>query len=177
MATQDTAAALQRAASVLQRRPQAGLHDDPPGIARWDGGTRVITRHANGQEVVTDLPNGLGGDSAQVTPSWLLRASLASCSATRIAMAAASQGIELDALEVRAGSRSDTRGLLGLAQADGTPAYPGPQDLQLHVRIAARGVAPERLRALVEQSHCLSPVLFAVQDALPLQVQVEVGES
>jgi len=175
MARQDTAAALQRVASALQRRPHAGLHEDPPAVSRWDGGSRVVTRHANGQQVVSDLPDGLGGDSAQVTPSWLLRAGLASCSATRIAMAAASQGIELDQLEVRAASRSDTRGLFGLAGADGSPAYAGPQELQLHVRIAARGVAPERLRALVEHSHRLSPVVLAMQDALPLQVHIEIA--
>jgi uncharacterized OsmC-like protein len=60
------------------------------------------------------MPSEVGGSGDQVTPGWLFRAGLASCAATRIAMAAAAEGIELATLEVRASSRSDTRGLLGM---------------------------------------------------------------
>jgi uncharacterized OsmC-like protein len=175
MATPEVAAAMQRAESMFLRRPEAGMHEDSPAMARWDGGTRVVTRHPDGGAVVTDVPSGLGGDSSQLTPSWLVRAGLASCSATRIAMDAACQGIELDALEVHAESRSDARGLLGMQGEDGAPCYPGPRELRLHVRIAARGVAPQRLRELVERSHRCSPVLFALSDAHPLEVRIEIG--
>ncbi|HEX4330181.1 MAG TPA: OsmC family protein [Burkholderiales bacterium] len=174
MATPEIAAAMQRTQSVLLRRPQSGMHEDLPGMARWDGGTRVVTRHLNGSEIVTDLPDGLGGDGTQVTPGWLLRAGLAACTATRIAMTAAAQGIELDTLEVDASSRSDTRGLLGMVEDDGAPCYPGPRDLCVHVRIAARRVAPERLRALVQESNRCSPVLFAIQDAHSVALRIEI---
>ena len=92
MASQDIAAAMQRVESVLRRRPEVGLHDDAPATARWQSGTRVVSSHANGTQIVTDMPTELGGSGDQVTPGWLLRAGLASCLATRIAMAAAAAG-------------------------------------------------------------------------------------
>lgn len=174
MAAQDLAAALQRAATVLQRRPDIGLHDDAPATARWDGGTRVVAIHANGTQVLTDMPSELGGSGDQVTPGWLLRAGLASCAATRIAMAAATEGIELKTLELLASSRSDVRGLLGMTGADGEPVHAGPSDVQLLVRISAPGVSPERLRSLVEASHRCSPVPCAMQEEVPVALHIEV---
>ena len=102
MATQDIAAALQRVESVLRRRPDVGLHDDAPATARWERGTRVVASHANGTQVATDMPTELGGTGDQVTPGLAVPRGLASCAATRIALAAAAEGIELTALEVRA---------------------------------------------------------------------------
>ena len=176
MAAQDIAEALQRIESVLRRRPDSGLHDDAPATARWDGGTRMIASHPSGKQVLTDMPGEMGGSGDQVTPGWLFRAGLASCTATRIAMAAAAQGIALQTLELRASSRSDTRGLLGLADADGQAVSAAPQDVQLHVRIAAHGVASQRLRALVEDSYRCSPVPRAVQDAVPVALLIEVDD-
>lgn len=166
------AAALDRATAVLQRRPETGLHDDAPATARWDGGTRVLALHANGQQVPTDMPTELGGSGGEVTPGWLFRAGLASCATTSIALHAAREGIELRALELHASSRSDTRGLLGVTHADGTRVSAAPGDLQLEVRIAADGVAPERLHALVAQGLRCSPIPGAVQQALPITVHV-----
>lgn len=177
MAAPDIAQALQRIESVLRRRPDSGLHDDAPATARWEGGTRVLASHPSGKQVVTDMPAEMGGSGDQVSPGWLFRAGLASCTATRIAMAAAAQGIELQTLELRASSRSDTRGLLGLANADGQPVSAAPQDVQLHVRIAARGVSSQCLRALVQESYRCSPVPRAVQDAVPVALLIEVESS
>ena len=120
-----------------------GLHDDAPATARWEGGTRVVASHANGTQVPTDMPAELGGTGDQVTPGWLFRAGarlVRGDDASR--WPRPPQGIELTTLEVRASSRSDTRGLLGMADADGEPVCAGPRDVQLHVRIAAPGVAP-----------------------------------
>jgi uncharacterized OsmC-like protein len=177
MAAEDIAQALQRVESVLRRRPEAGLHDDAPATARWDGGTRMVASHPSGQQVLTDMPGEMGGSGDQVTPGWLFRAGLASCTATRIAMAAAAQGIELQTLELRASSRSDTRGLFGMADADGQAVSAAPQDVQLHVRIAAPGVSSQRLRSLVEDSYRCSPVPRAVRDAVPVALLIEVDTS
>lgn len=174
MAAQDIAEAIRRVESVLQRRPRTGLHEDAPATARWQGGTRVVASHANGTRVLTDMPRELGGSGDQVTPGWLLRAGLASCTATRIAMAAASAGIELTTLELQASSRSDTRGLLGMADADGELVSAGPRDVQLVVRISAHGVAPERLRTLVEDSQRCSPVPCAMEQVVPVDMRIEV---
>jgi uncharacterized OsmC-like protein len=177
MAAQDIAEALQRVESVLRRRPDSGLHDDAPATARWDGGTRMVASHPSGKQVLTDMPGEMGGSGDQVSPGWLFRAGLASCTATRIAMAAAAQGIELQTLELRASSRSDTRGMLGMADANGQTISAAPQNVQLHVRIAARGVSAQRLRALVEDSYRLSPVPQAVCDAVPVALLIEVDDT
>jgi uncharacterized OsmC-like protein len=172
----DIAAALQRVEKILLRSPKTGLHVDAPATARWNGGTEVTTTHENGTRLATDLPTQMGGGGTAVTPGWLLRAGLASCVTTRIAMAAAVAGIELTELEVVATSQSDARGLLGMADADGQPVPAGPRDLQLHVKIAAADSASaERLRSLVEQSHGCSPVSCAVQDATAIELLIEAG--
>ena len=174
MSTQELAAALQRVEKVLRRRPETGLHDDAPAAARWVGGTRVVASHVNGTQISSDMPGELGGSGDQVTPGWLFRAGLASCSATSIAMAAAAEGIALTALEVRATSRSDTRGLLGMVDAEGEPVQAGPRDVQLAVRISAPGVAPARLRTMVEHGLCHSPIPNAVQSATPFALHIDV---
>jgi uncharacterized OsmC-like protein len=174
MSMQDVAAAVRRAEAVLQRRPAAGLGNDVPATACWSGNTRVITSDGNGTEVATDMPGELGGSGGHASPGWLLRAGLASCAATRIAMAAALEGIELTTLEVLASSRSDARGLLGLADGDGQPVPPGPLDVQLRVRIAGRGASSERLQALVKQSHACSPVSDALIRGVPVALQIDV---
>jgi uncharacterized OsmC-like protein len=177
MAVQDVATALQRVENVLQRRPDMGLHDDAPATVRWGGGLRIVASHANGNEVATDMPAELGGTGDRVSPGWLLRAGLASCTATCIAMAAAREGIELTRLELKASSRSDTRGLLGMRASDGAVVSAGPSDVQLRVHIAADGVSEERLRALVEEGYRCSPVPRALTDAVSIAIHIEVGAS
>jgi uncharacterized OsmC-like protein len=174
MASQEIAAAMQRVEAVLRRRPEAGLHDDAPATARWESGARVVSSHANGTRLLTDMPTELGGSGDQVTPGWLLRAGLASCLATRIVMSAAAAGFELAVLEVVASSRSDARGLLGMREASGNPVCAGPRDIQVLVRIAAPGVSPERLRILIDESNRCSPVSAALREAVPMALYVEV---
>lgn len=175
MTTQQVAAAMQRMRKVLQRRPEHGLHDDAGAIAHWQGDARIVCRHANGAHLVTDMPVELGGTGDQVTPGWLFRAALAACAATRIAMEAATCGIELSGLEVHADSRSDARGLLGMCQADGSPVPSAPCEVRMWVRIRAAGVSAETLRALVHRSRACSPVTAAVEQALPLTWQIDAA--
>ena len=175
METGSIASALHRLESVLRRRPAAGLHDDAPASALWARGTRIVTHHANGTQLVTDMPVEFGGSGDQVTPGWLFRAGLASCLATCIAMRAAAAGIVLESLSVTAGSRSDTRGLLGMADAGGDAVCAAPVEVQLNVRISSSGVSPERLRELVEESHRCSPVPTAVRSVVPVDLVVEAG--
>ena len=179
MSTQEIAAALQRVEAVLLRRPSAGIHPEAPATARWEGGTRIVASHANGAEMATEMPAELGGagNDVDVTPGWLFRAGFASCAATCIAMGAAAQGIELESLEVTATSRSDLRGLLGMADADGKPVHAGPRDVELVVRIRAPGVAPDRLRAMVEKRYSCSPISSAVASAMPVKLSIVIDEN
>jgi uncharacterized OsmC-like protein len=168
--------AIRRAQRALGRRPGIAVHDDAPATARWDTGTRVVSAHPNGASIGSDMPSELGGSGAEVTPGWLFRAGLASCAATCIAMAAATEGIVLTTLEVVARGRSDARGVLGMSDGNGGVVTAAPIGLALEVRIAASGVAPERLRALADHAVRRSPIAEVVQVALPLELRVELQE-
>ena len=175
MSLQPVAATIARAHAVLQRRPDMGLHDDSPATARWSGGTRNVASHADGTAIETDMPTEVGGTGDRVTPGWLFRAGVASCAVTTIAMRAAMEGVALTELAARVESRSDTRGLLGMADADGSPIDAGPSAMRLYVRIGAAGVTPDALRALVDAACGSSPIPCAVRHVTPLDVQVEVA--
>jgi uncharacterized OsmC-like protein len=170
------ATALKRVEAVLLRSPKTGLHADAPATARWNGGTRVTASHENGTQVSTDMPTEVGGEGTSVTPGWYMRAGLASCLTTTIAMQAAVAGIELSVLEVTATSRSDFRGLLGMTDSEGRRVSAGSQDVQLHVRIAAKdGTTAEHLRALVARSQGYAPISTAVKNETPIELSIEVG--
>ncbi|HUJ52886.1 MAG TPA: OsmC family protein [Steroidobacteraceae bacterium] len=174
MTTATIASAVQRVRSVFARRPDAALHADEPAIARWEQGLRVVSRHANGARITTDLPRELGGQGEEVTPGWLLRAALASCLATRIALEAAVREIVITSLEVAASSESDARGLFGMSGDAGERIPPGPRALQLRVRVAAPNVAAETLRTMIEESRRCSPVQFALERSVPVSVQIDI---
>lgn len=174
MAIEQVAASIERVVSALRRKPHAGLHEDLPATVRWAGGLRTVAHTAAGAEVVTDMPTAIGGDDSAPTPGWLLRAALASCAVTRIAMEAASRGIALHTLEAHATSRSDLRGLVGMADADGHRVPACPLAMDLHVRIGAPGVEAGLLRALVEATPGCSPVTAALEQPLAVGLRVEV---
>jgi len=175
MSIERIAASMDRVGAALRRKPLLGVSEDAAATARWDGGLRASVRSDQGHAVATDMPAEIGGEDSAVTPGWLLRAGLASCAVTRIAMAAASEGIALQTLEARATSRSDARGLLAIPEPDGSPVPAGPLAVELHVRIGAPGVPVERLRRLVEATVACSPVTAALEQALPVALQVDVA--
>jgi len=81
--------------------------------------------------------------------------------------------MELSTLEVRAGSRSDLRGFFGMKDAMGEAVCAGPCEVQLAVRIKAHGIAPERPRNLVEESHRCSPIPTALRNAVPVALRID----
>lgn len=174
MSVERIAASMERVSAALTRKPHAGLHDDTPATVRWAGGLRTVARGEAGIEVTTDMPAAIGGGDSAPTPGWLLRTALASCAVTRIAMEAASRGIALHTLEAHATSRSDLRGLVGVAEADGSRVPAGPLAMDLHVRIGAPGVEAAMLRALVEATPGCSPVTAALEQPLAVGLHVEV---
>ena len=143
---------------------------DKPATAVVEQGLRCRATGPNGEAVVTDMPKGIGGAASAPTPGWLLRAALASCDATVIAMRAAQLGIVLSQLEVTVDSVSDDRGILGLGNA----IPPGPQSMRIRVLIAAKDTSAEELRQLVSWAEAHSPVGDAVRRAIPSQIEVEV---
>jgi uncharacterized OsmC-like protein len=170
------AASIDRLKSVISRRPEFAVHDDAPATARWESGTRVSASHANGHTMTTDMPAELGGEGQHVTPGWMFRAGIASCTATRIAMAAAEQGIVLTHLEVVAGSTSDARGMLGVPDENGAAIPAGASEVRLDVHISASGVEEARLRRLVHDSHPLAPMSSNIERSVPLNLSVTIGQ-
>jgi uncharacterized OsmC-like protein len=167
--------AIQRVRTIFTRRPESALHADDPAIAHWEQGLRVVCRHANGIQMATDMPRELGGEGNEVTPGWLLRAALASCLASRIALEAAARNIAIARLEVVATSESDARGLFGMTDDGGERVDPGPRTVQLRVRIAAPDVPAETLHAMIAESNRCSPVQCAVEKPVPVSLHIDVG--
>jgi hypothetical protein len=91
-------------------------------------------------------------------------------------MEAQVRGIVLHTLEAHATSRSDLRGLVGLAEADGRPVSAGPLSMDLHVRIGAPGADANQLRALVEATTGCSPVTSALEQPLAVGLHIEVAD-
>ena len=174
MTTATIANSLQRVRALFAQRPEAAMHADEPAVARWEQGLRVVSRDANGAHITTDLPRAIGGQGEGVTPGWLLRAALASCLASRIAMEAVARQVVLTGLEVVAASESDARGLLGMTDDTGERIPPGPRAVHLRVCIAAPSVPAETLRSLIEESYRCSPVQFAVETSIPVSLKIDV---
>jgi uncharacterized OsmC-like protein len=177
MAAERIATALARVAAALREHPAFGLHDESPAVTRWQGGTKFVTsRPGVALELVTDMPQQMGGEGESVTPGWPLRAGLAACVGTCIVLNAVLQGIELESLEVAVGARSDLRGLFGMTDEQGKEVSAGPLAVRLEVKIAAAGVSHERLRTLVEQANHCSPSSSALRQAVPLDLRIEFGD-
>jgi uncharacterized OsmC-like protein len=174
MTTESIVSALQRVRAVFARRPEAALHADKPATAHWQQGLRVVCHDADGPRIVTDMPREIGGQGDEVTPGWLLRAALASCLASRIAMEAAARDISIARLEVTAASESDARGIFGIPDAAGERVPAGPRCVQMRVRVAAKGASTETLRAVIEESHRCSPVECAVEQSVPVRLEIDI---
>lgn len=158
-------------ASHFAMHPQDAASRDKPAVATLESGLRCKATGPKGELLVTDMPKAIGGDGTAPTPGWFLRAALANCDATVIAMRAAQLGIALTQLEVTVSSESDNRGLLG--QADSVP--PGPLGVHVTVRIAAEGVSEPALLDLVRWAEKHSPVGDAFRRAIPIEAEVLVG--
>jgi uncharacterized OsmC-like protein len=157
--------------TALASKPDAGPAPDRPAVAVIEDGLRARVEGGDGWAVVTDMPEAVGGGASAPSPAWLVRAALASCAATAIAMRAAELEIALSRLEVTAESETDMRGLL----AAGNGVDPGPKTVRLRVELAADGADEHRLDELVRWADSHSPVCDAVRRAVPVELEITVG--
>jgi hypothetical protein len=97
----------------LNKNPAAALSVDSTAVAVLDNGLRCRVQGPGGVVVTTDMPKAIGGEGSAPGPGWLLRAALATCDATMIALRAAVEGVTLTELEVQVDSDSDDRDSLG----------------------------------------------------------------
>ena len=153
-----------------EENPDAGREPDSAATAVREGLLRFRVSGPHG-EVVTDIAKSVGGGETAPTPGWTMRAALAACDASVVAIEAARAGVELSRLEVTVTGNSDIRGTLGMDES--VPA--GPLDLQVRIEIASDDATEDQLREIVRLAEQRSPVGDAVARAIPVTTQVVVG--
>jgi uncharacterized OsmC-like protein len=161
--------ALERVQRLFLEKPAAARKPNTMATAVWRNGLLCEIAGPGGEKAVTDMPEPMGGAGQGSNPGWLLRAGMASCAATVIAMRAAMHGIALRSLEVSVQSESDARGLVGIA--DVPTALGG---MRMSIRIGADGVDEAELRALATWGEAHSPVSCTLRDRPPVAVDVSV---
>ena len=161
---------LERAIRIFQERPEAAKRKAAPATATLVEGLQCQVTGPSGQKITSDMPRTYGGTDAGSHPGWFLRAALASCTATAIAMRAALLGIQLKTLEVTVESHSDHRGLFGIDES--IPR--GMLSLRTHVKIGGEGAATEQLRELAEWGDAHGVVACTIRCPPPQTLEIEV---
>ena len=161
--------AIERAKHVFTERPAAARKANASATALLVGGLRCEITGPEGERATTDMPKPMGGEASGPNPGWFLRASMASCAATAIAMRAAVLGIAIDRLEVGVHSESDARGLLGMGDTSA-----GMSNMRMEVKIAAKGGTAQQLEELVEWAEEHSPVSCTLRNGPRITIEVQV---
>ena len=164
--------AIAQASSYVSEHPEAARSTDPAATAVLEEGLRFRV-DGPATSLSTDMAKSVGGGASGPTPAWLMRAALAACDATLLAMEAAREGIELTDLEVSVQSESDFRGVLGVDPA----VQPGPLSMHVDIRVAAANAGDGQLRALVERAESRSPVRDALARELPMNTEIAIGST
>jgi len=162
--------AMETASSHLKEHPDAAAGTDAAATAFREGGLRIRVEGPNGA-LSTDMSKSVGGDASAPTPGWLLRAALASCDATLVAMEAARDGVELTDLTVSVESDSDFRGVLGVDDS----INPGPLAVRVRIELAAEGATEDQLREIVRRAESYSPVRDAVVREVSMATEIVTG--
>lgn len=161
--------ALQRAQRLFLDKPAAARKANAGAMAVWHEGLRCEIAGPGAERATTDMPLAMGGKATGSNPGWLLRAGMASCTATAIAMRAALQGIELRKLEVNVESESDARCLVGIPDTDSALG-----NVRMSIRIGADGVDAARLRELATWGEAHSPVSCTLRTNPPVAVEIDI---
>jgi uncharacterized OsmC-like protein len=162
--------AMEKASAYLAENPDAGTGTDAAATAVLEEGLRFRVEGPKGA-VTTDMSESVGGGATAPSPGWLLRAALAACDASAVAMQAARDGVELTDLSVSVESDTDFRGVLGVDGAD----HPGPLEIRMRIELAADDATEEQLRATVERAEAQSPVRDALAREMSMTTEVITG--
>ena len=159
--------ALERASGHLAEHPEAAIGTDAAATAVREEGLRFRVEGPKG-DLTTDMSKTVGGGAAAPTPGWLLRAALASCDATAVAMEAARAGVELTNLTVTVDSDSDFRGVLGVDDS----IRPAPLAVRVRIELAASNATEDQLREIVERAESHSPVGDAIARGVSVTTEI-----
>jgi len=169
--TDDIRTAIEAASAYLREHPEEAHYIDSLATARVESGLRVVVTGPSGEELVTDMPAGVGGAASAPSPGWAMRAAVASCAVTLATMRAAQLGLTSFRCVVDVDSESNDFGILGLGAS--TPA--GPLAMRLQFRMSADGAGLDALEEIATWAadHC--PVADAVRRGVPLHIEVIQG--
>lgn len=166
----NVAEAIAKLTKIFTDQPEKARTKNAPATAKLEDSLKFHVTGPAGEKVLTDMPPPMGGTGSGPNPGWLLRAALASCNATVIAMRAAQLGLKLKSLEVTVESDSDNRGLLGVDEN----VSAGLLSLRTKVRIGAEDATPAQLREIVAWGEAHSPVGCTIRHAPSATTDVEV---
>jgi len=165
--TEHVASKLASLRELLATEPQRAMSQDSAAVASL-GPNLTCEVSGPGEAVVrTAMPPGMGGDGSGFSPGWYMRCAIASCAATTIALHAAEAGINLEDLEVRVDSTSDSRGILGAADV-----RPGMLDARMTISATAPGVSTEELERIIRRADLGSPVGESVRNGVTVTTTV-----
>lgn len=159
--------AIETASSYLRQHPDAAAGTDAAATAIREEGLRFRVEGPKGQ-LTSDMSESVGGGAAAPTPGWLLRAALASCDATLVAMEAARDDVELTDISVTVESESDFRGVLGVDRS----IPPGPLAVRVRIELAAPDATEDQLREIVQRAEARSPVRDALVRKVPMTTEI-----
>ena len=164
--------AIEQASNYLVEHPEAARASDAAATAICEDGLRFRIE-GPWSPLASDMSKSVGGEALAPSPGWLLRAALAACDATVVAMEAARDGIELTDLRVSVESESDFRGVLGVDPS----VQPGPLSMRIAYRLVASNASDEQLRAIVARAESRSPVRDALARAVPMTTDITIGSA
>ena len=162
--------AIDNVARAIAANPEKGLVKNSPATASLTKDLTFSITGPKGEKAQTDMPTALGGGNGVPQPGWLMRASLAACTGTVIAMRAAQVGIALDKLDVTVESQGDNRGMLGLDDSVSAALI----GLRAIVHIRAAKVSADEIRSLVRWGDDHSPIACTLRHALGADIEVVV---
>jgi uncharacterized OsmC-like protein len=168
--TDSIRSAMETASGHLEEHPDAAAGTDAEATAFREEGLRIRVEGPNGA-LTTDMSKSVGGRASAPTPGWLLRAALASCDATVVAMEAARDGVELTDLTVSVESDSDFRGVLGVDDS----VHPGPLAVRVRIELTAADATEDQLREIVRRAESHSPVRDAVVREVSMSTEIVTG--
>ena len=169
MQDNDIGKAVKSVERYLQSQTSPGPRADVPATASIEDGLKCRIEGPDGSAIYTDMPKSVGGSATANSPGWHLRAALASCDATLLAMRAARLGLKLDSIEVRVEASSDGRGMfLDAGISPGSPA------MNLSFKIGASDVSPEQIEDLVHWVEQHSPVGADIARAVLVHSDIEL---
>ena len=162
--------ALEKLSGAFSAEPAKARAKNAPATAKLTEGLQFEVTGPYNARIVTDMPPAMGGRASAPSPGWLLRAALASCTATVVAMRAAQLGISLDLLEVSVSGEGDARGMLGLDET----VSAAMTNIRTRVRIGAEGISSDRLVELVRWAEAHAPVTCAMRNSEVGPAEIEV---